>query len=76
MGDPAITPDPHELEGQDIVIEYHLHVQKVITLRFCTVLKGITTDGEPFSISLDKNIGFQIRPERPAKWWHRLWCKG
>lgn len=64
--------DPHDLVGKDIVIEYHLRVQKVITLRFCTVLKGVMPDGKPFSISLDDKHGFTMHEVRPRKWWQKL----
>jgi hypothetical protein len=75
MGDPAITPDPHELEGQDIVIEYRLRVQKVITLRFCIVLKGELPNGKPFSISLDDSYAYAIKTKTPRRGWRR-WLRG
>lgn len=72
MGDKLTAPDVHQYVGQDVVIEYQVHVEKIIQLRFATVLKGTDTNGRAFSISLDELSGWKIRLVRPVRWWRRL----
>jgi hypothetical protein len=63
------SSDPHELVGEDIVIEYRLRVQKVIRLRFCTVLKGVLPNGQPFNVSLDDKEEYVIKAKTPRRGW-------